>query len=257
MGLTDYQVQFLGMIDKKAMSWVVRAADFENYYVMKLVVLKPGPLPTIGLTRYAVVNGKADSRVDTVVPIDARPDMLYRVRMDVHGDDFSLTVQGQMVDAWSEPRLTRGGIGFFSARGEESRAALGASYASIRHAGPPVRVPGALQYSNTTLHRRAGAGNHECTQERNRYGACGPTERRFRRRWRARSSLHLEGKRKEALRELNTAIENGEETAEVFAAKGHIQFELEQYDDAVKTYEKLLTHRAAASHCELQPGHLL
>ena len=48
MGLTDYQVQFLGMIDKKAMSWVVRAADFQNFYVVKLVVLKPGPLPTIG-----------------------------------------------------------------------------------------------------------------------------------------------------------------------------------------------------------------
>ncbi len=53
-------------------------------------------------------------------------------------------------------------------------------------------------------------------------------------------SLHLEGKRKDALRELNTAIENGEETPEVLAAKGHIQFELEQFDDAVKTYEKLL-----------------
>jgi len=121
MGLTDYQVQFLGMIDKKAMSWVVRAADFQNFYVMKLMVLKPGPLPTIGLTRYAVVNGKADSRVDTIVPVDAREDMLYRVRLDVHDNDFSLTVQGQMVDAWSEPRLTRGGIGFFSAEGEESR----------------------------------------------------------------------------------------------------------------------------------------
>ncbi len=52
-------MQFLGMIDKKALSWVVRAADFDNYYVVKLVVLKPGPLPTIGVTRYAVVNGKA------------------------------------------------------------------------------------------------------------------------------------------------------------------------------------------------------
>ena len=53
-------------------------------------------------------------------------------------------------------------------------------------------------------------------------------------------SLHLEGKRKEALRELNTAIENGDQGADIYAAKGHIQFELEQYDDAVKTYEKLL-----------------
>ncbi len=54
-------------------------------------------------------------------------------------------------------------------------------------------------------------------------------------------SLHLEGKRKEALRELNTAIESGEESTEILAAKGHIQFELEQFDDALKTYEKLLS----------------
>jgi hypothetical protein len=121
MGLSDYQLQFLGMIDKKALSWVVRAADFENYYVIKLVVLKPGPLPTIGLTRYAVIDGKAMDRADTIVPINARPDMLYRVRLDAHDDDFSLEVQGQMIDSWSERRLRRGGIGFFSARDEESR----------------------------------------------------------------------------------------------------------------------------------------
>jgi hypothetical protein len=89
LGLTDYQFQFLGMIDQKALSWVVRAADFENYYVIKLTVLKPGPLPTVGITRYAVVNGRADSRVDTLAPIDARPDMLYRVRMDVQGTSMS------------------------------------------------------------------------------------------------------------------------------------------------------------------------
>ena len=86
-----------------------------------LVMLKSGPLPTIGVTRYSVVDGKADARMDTVARIDARADQLYRVRMDVHGDDFALSVQGQMVDSWSEPRLQHGGIGFFSARGEQSR----------------------------------------------------------------------------------------------------------------------------------------
>ena len=54
-------------------------------------------------------------------------------------------------------------------------------------------------------------------------------------------SLHLEGKHKEALKELNTALENGEESAEIYSAKGHLQFELEQYEDAIKSYEKLLT----------------
>ena len=51
MDLTDYRVQFLGMIDKKALSWVVRAADFNNYYVVKLVVLKPGPRTTTVASR--------------------------------------------------------------------------------------------------------------------------------------------------------------------------------------------------------------
>ena len=121
MALTDYEFQFLGLIDKKALSWVARAADFNNFYVIKLVVLKGGPLPTIGVTRYAVVNGKADERVDRIAPLDAREDMLYRVRLNVYGDEFALTVQGQLVDAWSEPRLAHGGIGFFTSRGEESR----------------------------------------------------------------------------------------------------------------------------------------
>jgi hypothetical protein len=121
MGLSDYQMQFLGVLDKQALSWVVRATDYDNFYVIKLMTLKTGPLPTIGVVRYAVVDGKADSRVDTVAPLDARSDTLYRVRVDVRGDDFALSVQGQMVDSWTEPRLKRGGIGFFSARGEESR----------------------------------------------------------------------------------------------------------------------------------------
>jgi hypothetical protein len=119
--LADYQAQFMGLIDKKALSWVVRAADFDNFYVVKLVMLKSGPLPAIGLTRYAVINGKAQDRHDVTIPIDARTDTLYRVRMDVRGSNFAVEVQGQMADSWTESRLPRGGIGFFTARGEESR----------------------------------------------------------------------------------------------------------------------------------------
>src|SRR3954447_19843874 len=54
-------------------------------------------------------------------------------------------------------------------------------------------------------------------------------------------SLHLEGKRKEALQELKGAISSGGDSAEVYSAIGHIQFELEQYDDAAKSYTRLLS----------------
>ena len=129
VSLADYQFQFLGMIGKKAMSWVVRAADFSNYYVVKLEVLKPGPRTTLHLIRYAVVDGKAQNPVDTPVPLEAQPDTLYRVSLDVDGENFSLTIQGQMIDSWSEPRLMHGGVGFFTSPGEESRV----RWVAIRH----------------------------------------------------------------------------------------------------------------------------
>jgi len=119
--LSDYELQFAGVIDQKALSFVVRAKDFENFYVIKLMVTHPGPLPSIGITRYAVIDGKAQHRADTVAAVVAPLETLYHVELTVHDDTYLLSLQGKVVDSWSEPGLTQGGIGFFSARGEQSR----------------------------------------------------------------------------------------------------------------------------------------
>ncbi len=121
LGLTDYQMQFVGTIDKKGLSWVVRAADFNNYYTLRLTVLKPGPVPSIGVTRYAVIDGKIEDQVTTPLLMSARSDTVYRVSLDVQGDHYALSVQGQPVDSWSEPRLAQGGVGFFSDQDAASR----------------------------------------------------------------------------------------------------------------------------------------
>ena len=121
LSLADYQMQFVGTIDKKALSWVVRAADFNNYYAVRLGVLKPGAVPTIGVTRYAVINGKTQNQVTTPLLMSARSDTVYRVSLDVQGDHYALSVQDQPVDSWSEPKLVQGGIGFFSDQDAASR----------------------------------------------------------------------------------------------------------------------------------------
>jgi hypothetical protein len=121
LALKDYELQFLGAIDRGALSWVTRAADFENYYVVKLMVVKDGPVPQLGITRYAVINGKPVDRVDTPVSLTARTDSLFRVSMTVDGNRYALTIQGQVIDAWTETRLKHGGVGFFTNRGEKSR----------------------------------------------------------------------------------------------------------------------------------------
>src|SRR3982074_3183211 len=51
-------------------------------------------------------------------------------------------------------------------------------------------------------------------------------------------ALHLEGKTDAAVKELLSAIEGGETLAELHSAPGHIQFELQQFDNAGKSYAK-------------------
>ncbi|HMD47720.1 MAG TPA: hypothetical protein VKG79_01425 [Bryobacteraceae bacterium] len=121
LDLADYRFEFLGEIDQKAIGWVFRAEDLKNYYAMKLVVVKPGPLPLVDMVRYAVINGKEGPQVRKPLPLTVRADMLYRLMVDVRGADFTVMAQGQVVDFWTDHRLQHGGVGFFSGRGERAR----------------------------------------------------------------------------------------------------------------------------------------
>ncbi len=121
IGLNDYTMEFLAQLDKKALSWILRARDSRNYQAVKLVVSKPGPLPTLLLRRYVVLNGREMAHKDTVLPITLRGDTMFNVMAEARGGDFSVRIQGRLVDSWTENRLPTGGIGFFTARGESSR----------------------------------------------------------------------------------------------------------------------------------------
>src|ERR1017187_1212341 len=65
-------------------------------------------------------------------------------------------------------------------------------------------------------------------------------------------SLHLEGNLQEALDEINGALAAGEESLEIYSAKAQLQYDLEQYEDASKSYAKVLSlnpqHSAANFH---------
>ncbi len=48
--------------------------------------------------------------------------------------------------------------------------------------------------------------------------------------------LHMEGKLEEAIKELQRAIKAGEKSADVYAALGHLQFEVGRFDQAAESY---------------------
>ena len=119
--LENYRFEFLGAIEKKALSWVFRAADLKNYYASRLEITRGGPIPTVELVRFAVIDGRPGPRKSIPLPFQGRLDTIYRVAVEVHGTDFVITVQGQVVDVFSDDRLARGGVGFYTEAGEDAR----------------------------------------------------------------------------------------------------------------------------------------
>ena len=119
-GLSNYEMEFMGKIERKSVDWAFRAPDLHNYYATKLVITKPGPLPNAGLVRFIVLDGRERERVELPLPLTLERGVDYRVRVSVRGDHFLTSVNGQLVSSWTDNRLSRGGIGFFSEDGESA-----------------------------------------------------------------------------------------------------------------------------------------
>lgn len=120
IGLTDYTLTFLGQIERRSLNWVFRAQDTSNYYSMRIVITRGGPLPEASVFRSVVIGGKEREAKSLPIPFPVKADTLYLVRMEVRGQDFTTYIQDQLVDHFSDPRLKSGGVGFYSPRGDRA-----------------------------------------------------------------------------------------------------------------------------------------
>jgi hypothetical protein len=118
--LSDYKLEFSAQILDKGFGWAFRAVNDRNYYGVRLVTENAGPLPKLFLERWAVVDGVEMNRVRIPLPITVARDTIYRIALEVRDQYFTLMVQGQVVDFWSDAKLKIGGIGFFTAKGEQA-----------------------------------------------------------------------------------------------------------------------------------------
>jgi hypothetical protein len=119
--LENYQMEFQGQIEKRSMSWAFRATNAANYYAAKIVITKPGPEPNAGLVHYAMLNGHEFDRVQLPLPLTLQRGEDYRVRVSVQDDHFITYLNGQAISSWTDPRLKRGGVGFFADNDDEQR----------------------------------------------------------------------------------------------------------------------------------------
>jgi hypothetical protein len=123
MHLTNYDLDALVQIETKGLGLVFRAAGLRNYQAVQVLAEGSAPMPALVVERYSVVGGQASRPVRVPCPSRFQADTLYRVHLQVRRDAFSLYIQGQLVDYWSDKRLRAGGVGLFCGPGEHARVA--------------------------------------------------------------------------------------------------------------------------------------
>ena len=123
MDLANYDLDAMVQIEVKGLGLVFRASSPQNYQVAKLMVEGSGPMPSLMLERYAVIAGRASHPVVTRYPGHFESDTMHHVHLEIRGDAFALYIQGNLVDFWSDRRLSAGGIGLFCSPGERARVA--------------------------------------------------------------------------------------------------------------------------------------
>ena len=121
LGYADYRMEFLGEIENKSLSWVVRGKDARNYYAMRLTLVKPGLRPLLSLAHYAVVDGKPGRAVEVPLSVMIHNQIPYHVAVQVHGNIYTVSIEGDPADSWSDDVLPAGGVGFFSEPGARAR----------------------------------------------------------------------------------------------------------------------------------------
>ncbi len=120
LNLANYQMVFQAQIESNAMGWAFRAKDLDNYYAAKIAIPGASGPSRPEIVRYVVVAGKKTQRIRLPLPMTIHANVPYKVRVRVKNNHFSTTINGQVVDTWTDSRYKKGGVGFFSEPGDRA-----------------------------------------------------------------------------------------------------------------------------------------
>jgi len=114
----DYEIEFFTRIENRSVTWVYRAAGLNDYYMAALTAL---PGKGYAFTRRTVWRGKPGAASTAPLSVLPNPKSAYLIRMRIAGNQFSLSIDGQLVETWTDTRLSSGGVGFMGAPEDRAR----------------------------------------------------------------------------------------------------------------------------------------
>lgn len=123
MELTNYRVEFVGTADHRALGWAMRIQDPGNYYAAKLR-LNPTGKARLSFIRWKVVNGVPGP--EAILPLEMRlpSNDQYTVKIDVRGDQIVTSLQGKVIDRWTDETFTKGGFAYLNQNTERGKVVV-------------------------------------------------------------------------------------------------------------------------------------
>ncbi len=116
--LTGFRLELRALIQEKALACAFRVRDPGNFFVMKVLVVRPSADPLVALERFAVIGGRDEPHAQIPLPMQTYLDTPYRVRLEAVGNRFTAWIQDVKVDEWTDSRLPAGGVGISREPGE-------------------------------------------------------------------------------------------------------------------------------------------
>jgi hypothetical protein len=115
--LKNYRIEFSWVPEPRGVGWIFRATDSANYYAARLRLVQAGAIPTLSAEHFAVVKGVEGAHSRKVITL-SRALREVAVRMDATGPAFTLFLQGNPSDYWTDERFESGSLGFYEEGGE-------------------------------------------------------------------------------------------------------------------------------------------
>jgi len=108
----DSRLEFAWTVASGDVGLVFRAKDLGNYYAVRLKLLKAGPTPTLSAEFFSVYQFVESPHTEKVL-VFSKNDPVLLVRMDIFGPSFTLYLQDNATEFWTDARMTSGALGFF------------------------------------------------------------------------------------------------------------------------------------------------
>lgn len=110
--VADSRIEFAWSTDSGEVGVVFRAKDLGNYYAVRLKLRNPRTTPTLAVEYFSVDQFVESAHTEKYLEL-FRIDPVVRVRLEVFGPKFTLYLQDNVTEHWTDERLTSGAIGFF------------------------------------------------------------------------------------------------------------------------------------------------